>query len=189
MNTTIRFSAVTVKDLQVFFKDRVMVFTIFALPLIVALIAGSPYLGGSEDVINLPMIAGRAGRRSQSHEVRPIQMLAPFLPGSTQQKFDKHLSLCWCLRKRDLPVFVGIKSLEERRCGRIVHFCHQVSGAEHHERPGYRRDLRYGNYPETLMGQIYNACGNNSLNTVVLSQCRNQADFKHVLFWLSASTA
>ena len=56
MNTTIRFSAVTVKDLQVFFKDRVMVFTIFALPLIVALIAGSPYLGGSEDVINLPMI-------------------------------------------------------------------------------------------------------------------------------------
>jgi ABC-2 type transport system permease protein len=56
MNTIIRFSAVTVKDLQVFFKDRLMVFTIFALPLIVSLIAGSPYLGGGEEVINLPMI-------------------------------------------------------------------------------------------------------------------------------------
>ena len=56
MNTIFRFSAVTVKDLQVFFKDRVMVFTVFALPLIVSLIAGSPYLGGGEDVINLPMI-------------------------------------------------------------------------------------------------------------------------------------
>jgi ABC-2 type transport system permease protein len=56
MNTKLRFSAVTVKDLQVFFKDKVIVFTIFALPLIVSLIAGSPYLGGGEDVINLPMI-------------------------------------------------------------------------------------------------------------------------------------
>jgi len=56
MNTKLRFTAVTVKDLQVFFKDRVMVFTIFALPLIVSLISGSPYLGGGEDVINLPMI-------------------------------------------------------------------------------------------------------------------------------------
>ena len=56
MKTTRRFTAVTVKDLQVFFKDRVMVFTIFALPLIVSLISGSPYLGGGEEVINLPMI-------------------------------------------------------------------------------------------------------------------------------------
>ena len=56
MNTKWKFSAVSVKDLQVFFKDRVMVFTIFALPLIVSLISGSPYLGGGEDVINLPMI-------------------------------------------------------------------------------------------------------------------------------------
>jgi len=56
MNTQWRFSAVTTKDLQVFFKDRIMVFTIFALPLIVSLIIGSPYLGGGEEVINLPMI-------------------------------------------------------------------------------------------------------------------------------------
>lgn len=56
MNMKWQFSAVTVKDLQVFFKDRGMVFTIFALPLIVSLISGSPYLGGGEEVINLPMI-------------------------------------------------------------------------------------------------------------------------------------
>jgi ABC-2 type transport system permease protein len=56
MNTFWRFTAVSLKDFQVFFKDRVMVFTIFALPLIVSLIVGSPYLGGGEEVINLPMI-------------------------------------------------------------------------------------------------------------------------------------
>jgi ABC-2 type transport system permease protein len=56
MNAKLRFFAVTRKDLQVFFKDRVMVFNVFALPLIVSLIAGSPYLGGGQEVINLPMI-------------------------------------------------------------------------------------------------------------------------------------